>query len=213
MSMPELITAPAPCDDIVDASVGFQKLNLSPEMLSSVQHLGFETPSPIQEAAIPVIQQGLDVVGQSQTGSGKTAAFCIPMVEKISTKRKVPQALILTPTRELAKQVGNEVHKFGKYKKKLKTAVIFGGVSFRDQLRDIRDGAQIIIATPGRLLDHLEQSTIDLSAINMLVLDEADRMLDMGFRDDVEKNSSESIWPTTDNILFRKLSAPQSRIL
>ncbi len=187
MSMPELINAPVPCDDIVDASVGFQKLNLSPEMLSSVQHLGFETPSPIQEAAIPVIQQGLDVVGQSQTGSGKTAAFCIPMVEKISTKQKVPQALILTPTRELAKQVGNEVHKFGKYKRKLKTAVIFGGVSFRDQLRDIRDGAQIIIATPGRLLDHLEQKTIDLSAINMLVLDEADRMLDMGFRDDVEK--------------------------
>ena len=120
MSMPELINAPVPCDDIVDASVGFQKLNLSPEMLSSVRHLGFETPSPIQEVAIPVIQQGLDVVGQSQTGSGKTAAFCIPMVEKISTKRKVPQALILTPTRELAKQVGNEVHKFGKYKRSLR---------------------------------------------------------------------------------------------
>jgi ATP-dependent RNA helicase DeaD len=117
--MPELINAPVPSEDIVDAAVGFQKLNLSPEMLASVQHLGFETPSPIQEIAIPVIQRGLDVVGQSQTGSGKTAAFCIPMVEKISTKLKVPQALILTPTRELAKQVGNEVHKFGKYKKNI----------------------------------------------------------------------------------------------
>lgn len=168
-------------------AVGFQNFNLSPEMLASVQYLGFESPSPIQEAAIPVIQDGIDVVGQSQTGSGKTAAFCIPIVEKIITKKRQPQALILTPTRELAKQVGNEVQKFGKYKKKLKTAVIFGGVSFREQLRDIRGGAQVIIATPGRLLDHIEQSTIDLSTIETLVLDEADRMLDMGFRDDVEK--------------------------
>ena len=183
-------------------AVGFQKLNLSAEMLASVQHLGFESPSPIQDAAIPVIQEGIDVVGQSQTGSGKTAAFCIPIVEKISTKQRKPQALILTPTRELAKQVGNEVQKFGKYKKKLKTAVIFGGVSFRDQLRDIRSGAQIIIATPGRLLDHVEQSTIDLSTIETLVLDEADRMLDMGFRDDVEKNSSQGFHGTTDNIFL-----------
>ena len=182
-TMQEISVAPA----VDSKAVGFQKLNLSPEMLASVQHLGFESPSPIQEAAIPVIQDGIDVVGQSQTGSGKTAAFCIPIIEKISTKQRKPQALILTPTRELAKQVGNEVHKFGKYKKKLKTAVIFGGVSFRDQLRDIRGGAQVIIATPGRLLDHIEQSTIDLSTIETLVLDEADRMLDMGFRDDVEK--------------------------
>ena len=168
-------------------SVGFDDLNLSAEMQASVQCLGFELPSPIQKEAIPVIQEGYDVVGQSQTGSGKTAAFCIPIVEKISTRQRQPQALILTPTRELAKQVGNEVHKFGKYKKKLKTAIIFGGASYRDQLRDIRGGAQVIIATPGRLLDHIEQSTIELSTIKTLVLDEADRMLDMGFRDDVEK--------------------------
>ncbi len=185
--MTETIQADSDAPSVDSNAVGFQKLNLSPEMLASVQHLGFESPSPIQDAAIPVIQKGIDVVGQSQTGSGKTAAFCIPIVEKISTKQRKPQALILTPTRELAKQVGNEVQKFGKYKKKLKTAVIFGGVSFRDQLRDIRGGAQIIIATPGRLLDHIEQSTIDLSTIETLVLDEADRMLDMGFRDDVEK--------------------------
>ena len=175
-------------DSAVESNaVGFQKLNLSPEMLASVQQLGFDSPTPIQDAAIPLIQQGIDVVGQSQTGSGKTAAFCIPVVEKISAKRKKPQALILVPTRELAKQVGNEVSKFSKYKKKLKTAVIFGGVSFRDQLRDIHGGAQVIIATPGRLLDHMEQGTLDLSTIKTLVLDEADRMLDMGFRDDVEK--------------------------
>ena len=101
------------------SAVGFRNLNLSSEMLASVQYLGFDSPSPIQEAAIPVIQDGIDVVGQSQTGSGKTAAFCIPIVEKIITKKRHPQALILTPTRELAKQVGNEVHKFGKYKKNL----------------------------------------------------------------------------------------------
>lgn len=168
-------------------SGGFADLDLSEEMQASVQCLGFDLPSQIQKEAIPVIQEGFDVVGQSQTGSGKTAAFCIPIVEKINTKQRKPQALILTPTRELAKQVGNEVHKFGKYKKKLKTAIIFGGASYRDQLRDIRGGAQVIIATPGRLLDHIEQSTIDLSTIKTLVLDEADRMLDMGFRDDVEK--------------------------
>ncbi len=187
MYMTEINHAVSGIPGLEPGSIGFQELNLSPEMLASVQCLGFALPSPIQEKAIPVIQEGFDVVGQSQTGSGKTAAFCIPIVEKISTKQRMPQALILTPTRELAKQVGNEVHKFGKYKKKLKTAIIFGGASFRDQLRDIRGGAQIIIATPGRLLDHIEQSTIDLSTIKTLVLDEADRMLDMGFRDDVEK--------------------------
>ena len=164
----------------------FTKLGLSKELTDVLKHAGFKQPTEIQEKAIPVAMAGKDIIGGSATGSGKTLAFASPIIENLKSNRNV-QALILTPTRELAKQVGNEVHKFGKYKKKLKTAVIFGGVSFRDQLRDIRDGAQIIIATPGRLLDHLEQSTIDLSAINMLVLDEADRMLDMGFRDDVEK--------------------------
>ncbi len=113
-------------DSAVESNaVGFQKLNLSPEMLASVQQLGFDSPTPIQDAAIPLIQQGIDVVGQSQTGSGKTAAFCIPVVEKISAKRKKPQALILVPTRELAKQVGNEVSKFSKHKKKLWFIIIF----------------------------------------------------------------------------------------
>ena len=112
--MTETIQAVSVTPSVDSNAVGFQKLNLSPEMLASVQHLGFESPSPIQDAAIPVIQEGIDVVGQSQTGSGKTAAFCIPIVEKINTKQRKPQALILTPTRELAKQVGNEVQKFGK---------------------------------------------------------------------------------------------------
>jgi ATP-dependent RNA helicase DeaD len=162
----------------------FEELGLSAELTKALQENGFEVPFPIQEAAIPLVLQGKDVVGQAHTGTGKTAAFGLPILAHI--KRDGPvQALILTPTRELAVQVTNEINRFARYTG-IKSVSIYGGQSISLQLDKIRRGVQIVVATPGRLIDHIKQGSIILDDVKFVVLDEADRMLDMGFIDDIK---------------------------
>ena len=164
----------------------FSDLGLSPESLKAIAKIGFEEASPIQSATIPQLLAGVDVVGLSQTGSGKTAAFAIPAIELVDASLRVPQVLILCPTRELAIQVAEEVAKLALFKRGVRELPIYGGSAYDRQLRGLRDGAQIIIGTPGRLMDHLQRGSLRLDQIKMVILDEADRMLDMGFRDDIE---------------------------
>jgi ATP-dependent RNA helicase DeaD len=164
----------------------FTELGLSPESLKAVAKMGFEEASPIQSETIPRLLEGADVVGLSQTGSGKTAAFAIPAIEKVDANLRAPQVLILCPTRELAMQVAEEVAKLAFFKRGVRELPIYGGQSYDRQLRGLREGAQIIIGTPGRVMDHLERKTLKLDQVKMVILDEADRMLDMGFREDIE---------------------------
>lgn len=165
----------------------FSSLGLSPEILKAVEALGFEEAAPIQAAAIPVLLSGKDVVGQSQTGSGKTAAFAIPAIEKVDPTSKAVQILIMCPTRELATQVADEVHKLTAFKRGIHAVPIYGGASYDRQFFELKKGVQIVIGTPGRLIDHIERGTLNLGTVKMVILDEADRMLDMGFRDDIQK--------------------------
>jgi len=165
----------------------FSELGLSEPLLQAIGKLGYEKAAPIQAEAIPLILAGHDVVGQSQTGSGKTAAFAIPAVEFVDPKSRVVQALVLCPTRELAIQVSEEIYKLSALKRGIHSVPIYGGQSYERQLRALKQGVQIVIGTPGRILDHLERGTLKLESVRMVVLDEADEMLDMGFRDDIEK--------------------------
>ncbi len=165
----------------------FSELGISPEVLKAIGDLGFEEPSPIQAAAIPVLLEGHDAVGQSQTGSGKTAAFAIPAIELCQASDRSVQALILCPTRELATQVADEVHKLSAHKKGIHAVPIYGGASYERQFYELKKGVQIVIGTPGRIMDHMDRGTLILDQVKIVVLDEADRMLDMGFRDDIEK--------------------------
>jgi ATP-dependent RNA helicase DeaD len=164
----------------------FSDLGLSPEILKAVEKLGFEQASPIQAEAIPVLLTGKDIVGQSQTGSGKTAAFGIPAVEKVDPSRKEVQVLILCPTRELAVQVSEEMHKLACFKRGIQTLPIYGGQSYERQFFGLKQGAQIVIGTPGRVMDHMRRGTLRLETVKMAILDEADVMLNMGFREDIE---------------------------
>jgi len=164
----------------------FSELGLSPEILKAIDKLGFEQASPIQAAAIPVLLTGKDIVGQSQTGSGKTAAFAIPAIEKTDPANRAVQVLILCPTRELAVQVCEEVHKLAFFKRGISALPIYGGQSYDRQLQGLRQGAQIVIGTPGRVMDHMERGTLRLDAVRTVILDEADVMLNMGFREDIE---------------------------
>ena len=165
----------------------FSELGLSPEILKAVDKMGFEEASPIQTAVIPHGLAGRDVVGQSATGSGKTAAFAIPAIEKVDVALKKVQVLVLCPTRELAVQVAEECGKLGSFKKGLMEVPIYGGQSYERQFRALAAGAQVVIGTPGRVMDHMERGTLRLDSLKVVVLDEADRMLDMGFRDDIER--------------------------
>ncbi len=165
----------------------FADLGLSPETLKAVARMGYEEASPIQSEAIPALLSGRDIVGQSQTGSGKTAAFAIPAIERVDQDLRAPQILILCPTRELAVQVAEEVAKLKFYKPRVRELPIYGGASYERQFRGLQAGAQIVIGTPGRIIDHLDRRSLNLSAIKMVVLDECDRMLDMGFREDIER--------------------------
>jgi ATP-dependent RNA helicase DeaD len=167
--------------------LNFADLGLSPAILKAVADLGFEEASPIQSAAIPVLMEGHDVVGQSQTGSGKTAAFAIPAIELCVATEKDVQVLILCPTRELATQVADEVHKLSTHKRGIHAVPIYGGASYERQFYELKKGVQIVIGTPGRIMDHMDRGTLQLGGVKMVVLDEADRMVDMGFRDDIEK--------------------------
>ena len=170
-------------------SMSFKNLGLSDELLNTIQKEGYSEATPVQERAIPLINKCMDILAGAQTGTGKTAAFALPILNRLqqskSKKRKV-RALILTPTRELAAQVNNSFRTYGTALP-FKTIEIFGGVSMRPQKSKLKKGVDIVVATPGRLLDHLSQNTIDLSGVEVFVLDEADRMLDMGFKRDIEK--------------------------
>ena len=168
-------------------TITFEQLKLSNEMLMAIADLGYEEATPIQAQAIPLLLEGRDVIGQAQTGTGKTAAFGIPAIERLDPKSKKPQVLVLCPTRELAIQVAGEISKLLKYFKGVYELPIYGGQPIDRQIRGLRRGAQIIIGTPGRMLDHLNRRTISLDDIKTVILDEADEMLNMGFRPDIEK--------------------------
>jgi ATP-dependent RNA helicase DeaD len=164
----------------------FTELGLSKEVLKAVAKMGFEEATPIQSEAIPPLLEGRDVVGQSQTGSGKTAAFAIPAIERVDASTKAQQVLMLCPTRELAVQVAEEVAKLAMFKPGVRELPIYGGQSYTRQFRGLELGAQIVIGTPGRVMDHLDRKSLKLDSLKMVVLDEADRMLDMGFLDDIK---------------------------
>lgn len=165
----------------------FAAFDLSPTLLKALEEMKFETPSPIQQQTIPLLMQGRDLIGQAQTGTGKTAAFGLPILTCLNLTQTNPQALIVAPTRELAIQVGDHLETMGKYLKNLRVSVLCGGQDYRPQLKKLRDGAHIVVGTPGRILDHIDRGTLQLSCLKTFVLDEADEMLRMGFIDDVEK--------------------------
>ncbi|MCC3306159.1 DEAD/DEAH box helicase [Sneathiella sp. HT1-7] len=167
----------------------FADLGLSPEVLKAVEETGYESPTPIQEKAIPYVLMGRDVLGTAQTGTGKTASFTLPMIDILASgqaKARMPRSLILEPTRELAAQVADNFETYGKYSK-LSMALLIGGMSFADQDAKLDKGVDVLIATPGRLLDHVERGKVLLNGVKTLVIDEADRMMDMGFIPDVER--------------------------
>jgi len=167
--------------------IKFEDLNLSKEVLKAISDIGYTEASPIQAQAIPFIMQGHDVTGLAMTGTGKTAAFCLPLVDKIDNKKKNVQALIVCPTRELAIQVSVELNKYLKYKPGISVIAVYGGQPIDRQLYALRRGPQVVVGTPGRLLDHLDRRSIDLNGITTVILDEADEMMNMGFRTDIEK--------------------------
>jgi ATP-dependent RNA helicase DeaD len=179
----------------------FTELGLSPELLKAIAKIGFEEASPIQSASIPPLLAGSDVVGQSQTGSGKTAAFAVPAIERVDPGIAATQVIILCPTRELAMQVAEEVAKLAFFKKGVRELPIYGGQSYQRQFRGLQQGAHIVIGTPGRVMDHLDRGTLKLDHVKMVILDEADRMLDMGFLDDIKKILSHAP-PERQTVLF-----------
>lgn len=166
---------------------GFQGLNLPDEILEAVRKVGFERPSPIQAQTIPLLMDGQDVMGLAQTGTGKTAAFALPILSQIDVKQRHPQALVLAPTRELALQVADSFQSFADHLGDIHVLPIYGGQSYGIQLSGLRRGAHIVVGTPGRIIDHLEKGSLDISSLRFLVLDEADEMLNMGFQEDVER--------------------------
>ena len=188
--------------------MSFDSLELSAELLRAIADQGYTEPTPIQTQAIPIILQGRDLMGGAQTGTGKTAGFTLPLLQRLSTHantstspaRHPVRALILVPTRELAAQVEESVRLYGKYLP-LKSAVVYGGVNITPQIKELSNGVDVLVATPGRLLDHVGQKTVNLSKVEILVLDEADRMLDMGFMPDIRKIIA--LLPTTrQNLMF-----------
>jgi len=170
----------------VTPSVKFSDLNLIPPLLKALDDVGYETPSPIQAETIPLILEGKDVIGQAQTGTGKTAAFALPILSSIDLKQKDPQVLVLAPTRELAIQVAEAFQTYAKHLKGFHVAPIYGGQDYTGQLRMLRRGSHVVVGTPGRVMDHMRKGSLKLDNLKYLVLDEADEMLRMGFIDDVE---------------------------
>ena len=170
----------------MEQQVKYSDTEINAYILKAVREMGFEYMTPIQEQAIPVLLEGKDVIGQAQTGTGKTAAFSIPMIQKIDISCKKPQGIILCPTRELAMQAAEEIRKITKYMHGLKVLPVYGGQDISKQIRALSQGVQIIVGTPGRVMDHLRRHTIKTANVQMIVLDEADEMLNMGFREDME---------------------------
>lgn len=164
----------------------FRELEINEQLLRAIDDMGFIDMTEIQERAIPRLMEGGDLIGKSQTGTGKTMAFAIPAIEKIDPELRKPQVLVLLPTRELALQVSEEFRKVLKYSHSIKVVAVFGGASIENQIRDLKSGAQIVVGTPGRVMDHMRRKTLKFNALTMAVLDEADEMLNMGFREDIE---------------------------
>ena len=187
---------------------GFAAFNLNPNILSAVIATGYEEPSAIQQQSIPIIMAGHDMIGQAQTGTGKTAAFALPILHRIDPAKREPQALILAPTRELALQVATAFETYAKQMPGVTVVAVYGGAPMGPQLKAIRNGAQIVVATPGRLCDHLRRDEKVLSTVNHLVLDEADEMLKLGFMDDLEV-IFKALPPTRQTVLF-SATLPQS---
>ena len=194
ISTPDAPAAAPAAATLAAAPVEFRDLGLAPGILRALDELGYRTPTPIQAQAIPHVMRGIDLLGGAQTGTGKTAAFALPMLQRllphanssVSPARHQVRALILAPTRELAAQVEESVRDYAKHTQ-LRAACVFGGVSIDPQIAQLRAGVEIVVATPGRLLDHPQQKTVSLSQVEYLVLDEADRMLDMGFLPDIKR--------------------------
>ncbi|MDX2276983.1 MAG: DEAD/DEAH box helicase [Hyphomonadaceae bacterium] len=201
-------TAPEGAENSTTPSITFDDLGLSPDTLRAVKETGYNTPTPIQAAAIPEVLKGRDVLGIAQTGTGKTASFTLPMIDILASGRsraRMPRTLILEPTRELAAQVAEAFDKYGKYQK-LTKALLIGGVSFGDQDALLARGVDVLIATPGRLLDHFERGKLLLTGVQVMVVDEADRMLDMGFIPDIERIFK--LTPFTRQTLFFSATMP-----
>jgi len=173
---------------VTQSDVGFEDMELTDQMMKALDRAGYETPSPVQAGVIPPALDGNDVMGQAQTGTGKTAAFTIPILEQLAPREEISsvQALVLVPTRELAVQVRNEFEKLAYYMD-FKTAAIYGGHSIKKQIEELKRGVQVVVGTPGRVLDHIRRKTLDLRETWCVTLDEADRMLDIGFRPDIER--------------------------
>jgi ATP-dependent RNA helicase DeaD len=186
----------------------FADFGLQADVLRALTDIGYETPTPIQEQAIPILLEGADVIGQAQTGTGKTAAFALPLLSKIDLSRARPQALVLTPTRELALQVAEAIGSYSKHQRGLSVLAVYGGQGMGTQLKSLSRGVHVVVGTPGRIMDHLERKTLDLSELKMLVLDEADEMLRMGFIDDVE-TILKSVPATRQTALFSATMPPQ----
>jgi ATP-dependent RNA helicase RhlE len=192
----------------------FEFLGLNPEIQKAVAKKGYTKTTPIQEQAIPIILKGKDVLGGAQTGTGKTAAFALPILNILNekkTKSSKIRAIVITPTRELADQVGDSFNDYGKFLT-LRSTKIYGGVKINPQITNLQNGTDIVVATPGRLLDHIQQETIDLSGVEILVLDEADRMLDMGFIKDIKKIVA-AIPKSRQNLLFSATYGKDIKIL
>ena len=190
--------------------MSFADLGLPENILSTVEKIGFKTPTPIQEKAIPVALQGRDIIGAAQTGTGKTAAYALPTLARLGAPQEKPRCLVLVPTRELAMQVDEAFRLFGET---TKIALLYGGVRYDQQLKALRDGAEVVVATPGRLIDLWRQRFVDLSGVEVLVLDEVDRMLDMGFIEDVSsiirmcpKNRQTLLFSATVNKTIREIA-------
>jgi ATP-dependent RNA helicase DeaD len=194
---PTPIAAPIPAPEAFPSEVekkiapavaaGFAEFGLSDEVNRAIRDMGFTRPTEIQARVIPLLLESGDVIGQAQTGTGKTAAFGIPLIEGIDESLQHTQALVLAPTRELAIQIGEELRKLAKYLPGITVATIYGGASYGRQFDDLKSGGQVVVGTPGRVLDHIGRGTLKLDSVDYLILDEADRMLDMGFLPDVER--------------------------
>ena len=196
--------------------MSFESLGLCAELLSAIAAQGYTTPTPIQTQAIPVIFEGCDLLAGAQTGTGKTAAFALPIIQRLSEKvppqkRRAPRALVLVPTRELAAQVSEQMQNYGR-RLSLRSTMVYGGVNIQAQIERLHRGVDILVATPGRLLDHAERGTVDLSHIEFLVLDEADRMLDLGFIDDILR-VAEYLPEQHQGLLFSATYSPSIRQL
>ncbi len=176
---------PSPDQPVATSSMSFNQLPLSPAMLANLQQLGYAQMTPIQAASLPLSLAGQDLIAQAKTGSGKTAAFALPLLTKLNPRSLAVQALVLCPTRELAEQVTQEIRRLARSESNIKVLTLCGGSTLRPQMSSLEHGAHIVVGTPGRIMDHLQRKSLDLSQLTTLVLDEADRMLDMGFFDDI----------------------------